>query len=117
MNVNNLILISIYHLFRYNHEESCQYNKVWIKAINLIKKSLVEVCSARIILRGNYHTFYPSLCGSFKSVSTCFVGNNKGDFAAVYDSCRLCGNPACENCQISLGEMTICCNCLKRMDP
>ena len=37
--------------------------------------------------------------------------------AETFAACRLCGNPACENCQISLGEMTICCNCLKRMDP
>jgi len=37
--------------------------------------------------------------------------------AETFAACRLCGNPACENCQVSLGEMTICNSCLKRMDP
>lgn len=29
--------------------------------------------------------------------------------------CRLCGDPACERCHVSLGEMTVCSNCAKRM--
>ena len=29
--------------------------------------------------------------------------------------CRLCGDPACESCRVSLGEMTVCSNCAKRM--
>ena len=29
--------------------------------------------------------------------------------------CRLCGDPACARCRVSLGEMTVCSNCAKRM--
>ena len=29
--------------------------------------------------------------------------------------CRLCGDPACQSCRVSLGEMTDCSNCAKRM--
>ena len=32
-----------------------------------------------------------------------------------FAACKLCGDPACENCYITIGEMTVCGTCAKKM--
>jgi len=30
--------------------------------------------------------------------------------------CRLCGDPVCEDCRVTMGEMTVCGTCAKKMN-
>lgn len=32
-----------------------------------------------------------------------------------FSICRLCGDPACRDCQITMGEMIVCGTCAKKM--
>lgn len=89
--------------------------------INILKDRLVD-CSDKDSFR---FTLTCAVCGSaWESTaipttdSTCSDAQKAALQEAMqrFVACRLCADPACENCQVTFGEMTVCSNCAKQMN-
>lgn len=70
-------------------------------------------------------TLICSVCGSVwestslsKSGGTYVQALNQAyqEAAEQFAVCRLCGDPVCEGCQVTMGEMTVCGTCAKKMN-
>ena len=90
---------------------------------------MINLLKDRLVNRSDKDSFRFTLtcavCGSVwestaipVAESTCSDAQRAAQQEAMqgFVVCRLCANPACENCQVSFGEMTVCSNCAKQMN-
>ena len=76
MDIDNPVLVFLYHLFRQNHQKACQNHQIRLDTVQFFQKRLIELPAAFKLLRGNAGCFNPMVPGTFQRIGSRIVADN-----------------------------------------